>query len=96
MSRRKDRRTRVEPYRVSVTLEDIAYEGGALARHDGKVVFADYGIPGEDRYLCPHYHLPSVLWNKLLRIISRPFSAFHHVGITRDLPAWHRCQPSIN
>ena len=48
MSRRKDRRTRVEPYRVSVTLEDIAYEGGALARHDGKVIFADYGIPGEE------------------------------------------------
>ncbi|MEE8347027.1 MAG: hypothetical protein V3S20_06745, partial [Dehalococcoidia bacterium] len=49
MSRRKkDRRTRIQPYRVSVTLEDIAYEGGALARHDGKVIFADYGIPGEE------------------------------------------------
>ena len=47
MSRRTERHTRVEPYRVSVTLEDIAYEGGALAHHDGKAVFADYGIPGE-------------------------------------------------
>ena len=48
MSRRKDRQTRVEPYRLHVTLEDIVYEGGAFARHDGKVVFADYGIPGEE------------------------------------------------
>ncbi len=49
MSRRKkDRRTRIQPYRVSVTLEDIAYEGGALTRHDGKVIFADYGTPGEE------------------------------------------------
>ena len=47
MSRRRERHTRLEPYRVSVTLEDITYEGGALAHCDGKVVFADYGIPGE-------------------------------------------------
>src|SRR3970282_2553427 len=47
MSKRRERHTRVEPYRVSVTLEDIAYEGGALAHCDGKTVFADYGIPGE-------------------------------------------------
>src|SRR3989304_3814225 len=47
MSRRRERHTRVEPYRVSVTLEDIAYEGGTLAHCDGKAIFADYGIPGE-------------------------------------------------
>src|SRR3989304_4356296 len=48
MSREGERPPRVEPYRVSVTLEDIAYEGGALAHCDGKAVFADYGIPGEE------------------------------------------------
>src|SRR3972149_10399481 len=47
MSKRKERHTRLEPYRCSVRLEDIAYEGGALAHWGGKVVFADYGIPGE-------------------------------------------------
>src|SRR3990172_12160331 len=47
MSKKKERHPRVEPYRLSVTLEDIAYEGGALAHSDGQAVFADYGIPGE-------------------------------------------------
>src|SRR3989304_5384894 len=46
MPRRRERHPRVEPYRVSVTLEDIAYEGGALAHCDGKTGFAAYGIPG--------------------------------------------------
>lgn len=35
------------PQRVAVRLEDIAYEGGALARDGSRVIFADYGIPGE-------------------------------------------------
>jgi 23S rRNA (uracil1939-C5)-methyltransferase len=38
----------VEPYRLTVTLGDMAYEGGALARQDGKVLFVDYGVPGEE------------------------------------------------
>src|SRR3990170_4602133 len=48
MSKRKDRRTKIEPYRLTATLGDMAYEGGALARHDGKVLFVDYGLPGEE------------------------------------------------
>ncbi len=46
------RRQRSEPppevERVTVTLTDMAFEGGALARHDSQVIFADYGIPGEE------------------------------------------------
>lgn len=47
MSSRKRRDGRVEPYRLELTLERFAYEGGCLATHDGKTVFADYGLPGE-------------------------------------------------
>lgn len=45
---RRSRDTRIDPPRsVTVTLEDMAFEGGALAHCDSGAVFADYGIPGE-------------------------------------------------
>lgn len=33
---------------VTVRLEEIAYQGAAIGREDGRVVFAEYGIPGEE------------------------------------------------
>ena len=37
-----------EPQRVTLTLTDMAYEGHAIGRLDDLVVFAEYGIPGEE------------------------------------------------
>jgi 23S rRNA (uracil1939-C5)-methyltransferase len=37
-----------EPERATLTLTDMAYEGHAIGRIDDLVVFAEYGIPGEE------------------------------------------------
>ncbi len=34
--------------RISITLVDMAFQGAAIGRQDGKVIFAEYGIPGEE------------------------------------------------
>jgi 23S rRNA (uracil1939-C5)-methyltransferase len=70
MSRRKHRHARVEPYRLSLTLEDVAYEGGTLACHDGQVVFADYGIPGEEAVVEVHRERKGVAIGRVVEVLS--------------------------
>ncbi|MEZ4522575.1 MAG: 23S rRNA (uracil(1939)-C(5))-methyltransferase RlmD [Thermomicrobiales bacterium] len=36
------------PETIQLTLDDMAFEGAALGRFDGQVIFADYGIPEEE------------------------------------------------
>ncbi|HEV8573090.1 MAG TPA: class I SAM-dependent RNA methyltransferase, partial [Dehalococcoidia bacterium] len=47
MSRRRSDTPLDPPERVTVTFDEIAYEGGAMARNGDETIFADYGIPGE-------------------------------------------------
>ncbi len=70
MSRRKHRHSRIEPYRLSVTLEEIAYEGGVLARHDDKVIFADYGIPGEEVVVEVDRERKGVAMGRVVEVLS--------------------------
>ncbi|HVP05817.1 MAG TPA: class I SAM-dependent RNA methyltransferase [Dehalococcoidia bacterium] len=45
---RRAREKRIEPpERVTVTLGEMAHEGGTVAHHDGRTLFIEYGIPGE-------------------------------------------------
>jgi 23S rRNA (uracil1939-C5)-methyltransferase len=48
MAKRKRENVIDPPQRVTAVLEDMAFQGGALAREDGRFIFADYGIPGEE------------------------------------------------
>jgi 23S rRNA (uracil1939-C5)-methyltransferase len=48
MSRRKSRESRIEPpERVTLTLGEMTFEGGALAHDDGRTIFVECGLPGE-------------------------------------------------
>ncbi|HEX5370314.1 MAG TPA: class I SAM-dependent RNA methyltransferase [Dehalococcoidia bacterium] len=50
MSVRKRRAKRgwIPHEQVTIELTDMAYEGHAIGRHDSEVIFAEYGIPGEE------------------------------------------------
>ena len=47
MSRAKNSDRLDPPERVTVTLTDMTFDGGALAHEQSETIFADYGIPGE-------------------------------------------------
>src|SRR5574341_164239 len=48
-NRRRGRRApQPEPQRIRLILTDIAYGGQAIARYQGRVVFVEGGIPGEE------------------------------------------------
>ncbi len=47
MARRQREKRLDPPERVTVTLGEMAYEGGAVAHENGRTMFIDYGLPGE-------------------------------------------------
>jgi 23S rRNA (uracil1939-C5)-methyltransferase len=58
----------VEKLRLSLT--DMAFEGGAIARHDGQVVFAAYGIPGEEAVVEIERRSKDYLMGRVVEVLS--------------------------
>jgi 23S rRNA (uracil1939-C5)-methyltransferase len=48
MGHRRSRESRIEPpERVTLTLGEMTFEGGALAHDGGRTIFVECGLPGE-------------------------------------------------
>lgn len=70
MSRRA-RQTRIDPpERVTVTLRDMAFEGGTVA-HDGeRTIFVDYGLPGETAVVEIDRHRAGVFFGRVIEVLD--------------------------
>jgi len=55
---------------VRLTLTDMAFQGGAIARHDGQVVFAAYGIPGEEALVQVERRSKDYLMGRVVEVLS--------------------------
>jgi len=59
-----------EPEKLRLSLTDMAFEGGAIARHDGQVVFAAYGIPGEETVVEIERRSKDYLMGRVVEVLS--------------------------
>jgi 23S rRNA (uracil1939-C5)-methyltransferase len=59
-----------ETEKLRLSLTDMAYEGGAIARHDGQVVFAAYGIPGEEAVVEIERRSKDYLMGRVVDVLS--------------------------
>jgi 23S rRNA (uracil1939-C5)-methyltransferase len=59
-----------EAERLRLSLTDMAFEGGAIARHDGQVVFAAYGIPGEEAVVEIEQRSKDYLMGRVVEVLS--------------------------
>jgi 23S rRNA (uracil1939-C5)-methyltransferase len=57
-----------ETLRLSLT--DMAFQGGAIGRHDGLVVFAAYGIPGEEAIVQIERRSKDYLTGRVVEVLS--------------------------
>ncbi|MGQ9572132.1 MAG: 23S rRNA (uracil(1939)-C(5))-methyltransferase RlmD [Dehalococcoidia bacterium] len=58
---------RAEKLRLALT--DMAFQGGALGRHEGLVVFAAYGIPGEEAVVEIERHSKDYLMGRVVEVL---------------------------
>lgn len=59
-----------EPQKLRLSLTDMAFEGGAIGRHDGQVVFAAYGIPGEEAVVEIERYSKDYLMGRVVEVLS--------------------------
>ncbi|MGD0205978.1 MAG: class I SAM-dependent RNA methyltransferase [Dehalococcoidia bacterium] len=59
-----------EAKKLRLSLTDMAFEGGAIARHDGQVVFAAYGIPGEEAVVEIERRSKDYLMGRVVEVLS--------------------------
>jgi 23S rRNA (uracil1939-C5)-methyltransferase len=55
---------------LRLTLIDMAFQGGAIARHDGQVVFVAYGIPGEEAIVQIERRSKDYLMGRVVEVLS--------------------------
>ncbi|MDO8616143.1 MAG: class I SAM-dependent RNA methyltransferase [Dehalococcoidia bacterium] len=70
MPRRRREQVVGPPERLRVRLEDMAFEGGALARDGSRVIFAGYGIPGEEVEVDVDRERAGVAFARVARVIE--------------------------
>jgi 23S rRNA (uracil1939-C5)-methyltransferase len=76
MPRKRKRPPQGPPQRLTVVFEDMAFEGGALGRVPGeadapaRVVFADYGIPGEEAVVEVDETRAGVLMGRVVEVLN--------------------------
>lgn len=70
MSRNKDSDRVEPPSRLSVSFVGMAFESGALARDRQRVIFSDYGIPGEEAVVEIERERAGVAMGRVVEVIS--------------------------
>ena len=58
------------PETLRLSLTDMAFQGGAIARHDGQVVFVAYGIPGEEAIVQVERRSKDYLMGRAVEVLS--------------------------